>query len=80
MQLADAALTTADQKERLSVSYVLALAAKAGYTTAEHDLDRIGIDMEIHAGDQMPPASLARLPSVYALSRSASNSVSNWKL
>ena len=52
----DALLTPQDIEERLSVAYVLAVAARAGYTTAERDLDRDGIDLSIHAGGAMRPA------------------------
>ena len=43
-------LTSADQKERLSLVYVNALAARAEFTTSEPDLDRDGIDLPIQAG------------------------------
>ena len=54
--LTDTFLSTYDQEERLSVAYVLAVAARAGYTTAERDLDRDGIDLSIQAGGAMRPA------------------------
>ena len=38
------------------MAYVLAIAARAGYTTAERDLDRDGIDLSIQAGGAMRPA------------------------
>ena len=59
LQPTDASLSTADQQERLSVAYVLALAARAGYTTSQYDLDRTGIDMDVHSEEQMQPASLS---------------------
>ena len=59
LQPTDASLSTADQQERLSVAYVLALAAKAGYTTSQYDLDRIGIDVDVHSEERMQPASLS---------------------
>ena len=38
------------------MSYVLAVAARAGYTTAQRDLDRDGIDLSVQAGGAMRPA------------------------
>ena len=49
-------LTEPDQKERLSLVYVKALAARAGFTTSEPDLDRDSIDLSIHAGGPHRPA------------------------
>ncbi len=51
--LTDALLSTYDQEERLSMVYVQAIAARAGYSTAERDLDRDGIDLSIQAGGAM---------------------------
>ncbi len=45
--MSESLLTTADQKEALSIVYVKALAVRAGYVTAQLDFDRDGIDMEI---------------------------------
>ena len=49
-------LTRADQKERLSLVYVKALAARAGFTTSERGLDRDSIDVSIHGGEPQHPA------------------------
>ena len=49
-------LTTSDQKERLSLVYVKALAARAGFTTAEPCPDRDSIDLTIRAGAPFHPA------------------------
>ena len=49
-------LTGADQKERLSLVYVKALAARAGFTISERDLDRDSIDVSIHGGEPQHPA------------------------
>ena len=54
--LTDALLSPNDQEERLSIAYVLAIAARAGYTTSERDLDRDGVDLSIQAGGSMRPA------------------------
>jgi len=52
----DALLTGPDQQEALSRVYARAVAARAGYTTADHDFDRDGIDLRIQAGGAMRPA------------------------
>ena len=52
----DALLSNQDIEERLSKAYALAVAARAGYTTADYDLDRDGVDMRIQAGGDMRPA------------------------
>ncbi|KKZ14065.1 MAG: hypothetical protein TH68_05765 [Candidatus Synechococcus spongiarum 142] len=49
-------LTNADQKERLSLVYVKALAARAGFTTCKPDPDRDSIDLSIHGGGRRSPA------------------------
>lgn len=49
-------LTNADQKERLSLVYVKALAARAGFTTSERDLDRDSVDLSIQAGEPLCPS------------------------
>lgn len=48
-------LTSADQKERLSLVYVKALAARVGFTTSEPDLDRDSVDLSIHGGEPRNP-------------------------
>ena len=49
-------LTSADRKERLSLVYVKALAARAGFTISERDLDRDSIDVSIHGGEPQHPS------------------------
>ena len=51
----DALLSDADQEEALSRVYARAVAARAGYTTADHDFDRDGFDLSIKAGGAMRP-------------------------
>ena len=41
-------LTIADQKERLSLVYVKALAARVGFATSERSPDRDSIDLSLH--------------------------------
>ncbi|MCY4360133.1 MAG: DUF4365 domain-containing protein, partial [Cyanobacteria bacterium MAG APA_bin_95] len=49
-------LTNADQKERLSLVYVKALAARAGFTTSKPDPDRDSVDLSIYGGGPLRPA------------------------
>ena len=56
MTAADNLLAVTDQAEAASRAYVQALAAKTGYTTANTDFDRDGIDIEVKAGGTMRPA------------------------
>ena len=55
-ETSDTLLSMADQEEALSRIYALAVAARAGYTTAEQDFDRDGVDLTIKAGGSMRPA------------------------
>jgi hypothetical protein len=52
----DALLTIQDREEALSRVYARAVAAGAGYATADCDFDRDGVDLRIHAGGAMRPA------------------------
>ncbi len=54
--MTDALMTDPDQEEALSRVYAHAVAARAGYVTANYDLDRDGIDLRIQAGGAMRPA------------------------
>ncbi len=45
----DALLSENDQKERLSLAYIAALAANGGYTISLRDLDRDSIDLTVHS-------------------------------
>ena len=60
-------LTNADQKERLSLVYVKALAARAGFTTSPRDLDRDSIDLNIHGGGLFRPALDLQLKATITL-------------
>jgi hypothetical protein len=51
----DDLISTNDREEALSRAYVSAVAAGAGYVTAQPNLDRDGVDIEIHAGGQSRP-------------------------
>jgi hypothetical protein len=48
-------LSDADIEEALSVAYVQAVAAGAGYTVAKSDFDRSGVDATVEAGEAMCP-------------------------
>ncbi len=54
--MTDALLTSPDQEEALSRVYAEAVAARAGYVTANYDLDRDGVDLRIQAGGEMRAA------------------------
>ena len=49
-------MTAQDEEELLSRAYAHTVAARAGYVTAFHELDRDGIDLRIQAGGGMRPA------------------------
>ena len=52
-------LTNADQKERLSLVYVKALAARVGFATSERSPDRDSIDLSLHGdGPRCPTLDL----------------------
>ena len=72
----DRLLTTNDQKERLSMAYAHAVAARAGYTTAVYDLDRNGIDLRIQAGGAMRPALELQLKATINLRQADAESFS----
>jgi len=52
----DALTTSNDRAEQMSLVYVQAIAAGAGYTTATHSLDRDGVDIAVNAGGTMRPS------------------------
>jgi hypothetical protein len=68
--MADALLTGRDREEALSRVYVRAVAAYAGYATAECDFDRDGVDLRIHAGGAMRPALDLQLKATVNLAES----------
>ena len=72
----DRLLTTNDQKERLSMAYAHAVAARAGYTTAVYDLDRNGVDLRIQAGGAMRPALELQLKATINLRQADAESFS----
>ena len=54
--MSDSILASGDRKEGLSRAYVQAVAAAAGYTLAEQDFDRDGVDLQVRAGGMMRPS------------------------
>lgn len=54
--MSDGLITSNDRAEALSRAYVAAVAAGAGYVTAEQNLDRDGVDVQIRAGGSMRPS------------------------
>ena len=68
--MTDALLTSEDREEALSRVYARAVAAGAGYVTAECDFDRDGVDLQIRAGGAMRPAIDLQLKASVNLSDS----------
>ena len=54
--MTNALLTVPDQKERLSLVYVKALAARTGFVTSVPEPDRDSVDLRIQAGGPRRPA------------------------
>jgi hypothetical protein len=54
--MTDGLMTSNDREEALSRAYVAAVAAGAGYVTAEQNFDRDGVDIQIRAGGSMRPS------------------------
>ena len=65
--MTDGLLSAPDQEEALSRVYALAVAARAGYLTADYDFDRDGVDLRIQAGGSMRPALDLQLKSTVNL-------------
>ena len=70
----DRLLTTRDQEERLSMVYVQAIVARAGYTTAIPVPDLDGIDLLIQAGGPMRPQLAIQLKATINLSQASDES------
>ena len=67
MVVHDTLFTIPDEKERLSLLYVKALAARAGFMTSVPDLDRDSVDLRIQAGGPRRPALDLQLKATAAL-------------
>ncbi|WP_395759993.1 DUF4365 domain-containing protein [Candidatus Raskinella chloraquaticus] len=67
----DSLMTPNDREEALSRAYVAAVAAGAGYVTAEPKLDRDGVDIEIHAGGLSRPQLNIQLKATINLGEAA---------
>ena len=65
----DALLTTPDREEALSRIYAQAVAARAGYVTAEYSQDRDSVDLRIQAGGEVRPALDLQLKATINLIR-----------
>lgn len=57
----DNLLSENDQKEHLSLAFVAAIAAKAGYALGQYNIDRDSVDLEIKGGGGMRPAIAMQL-------------------
>ena len=71
-----ALLTVSDQKEQLSLAYVNALAACAGFATSVPVPDRDSVDLHVRAGGPIRPALDLQLKATAALQRSQAGFVS----
>ena len=67
MVVHDTLLTIPDEKERLSLVYVKALAARAGFMTSVPEPDRDSVDLRIQAGGSRRPALDLQLKATAAL-------------
>jgi len=57
----DNLLSENDQKEHLSLAFVAAIAAKAGYALGDYNIDRDSVDLEVKGGGGMRPAIAMQL-------------------
>ena len=71
-----ALLTVPDQKERLSLAYVNALAARAGFATSVPVPDRDSVDLRVQSSGLRRPALDLQLKATVALQRSQAGFVS----
>lgn len=60
-------LTESDQKEQLSLVYIRALAARAGFVTSVPEVDRDSIDVQVQAGGLKRPKLDLQLKATAAL-------------
>ena len=72
--MSDALLASTDSEEALSRAYVAAVAAGAGYVTAQMDFDRDGVDVQIRAGGLMRPSLDIQLKATINLGAAVSGS------
>ncbi len=68
-------LSDADRQEALSVVYLSALAASAGFVTGKHDFDRDGTDLQVRAGGGNFPTIDFQLKATFNLP----GDNNNWK-
>lgn len=77
--MTDTLLSSNDREEAMSRAYVAAVAAGAGYVTAQQDFDRDGVDVQIRAGGLMRPLLDIQLKATINLGE-ALNGVFRYKL
>ena len=63
----DNLLSENDQKEHLSIAFVAAIAARAGYALGHYNIDRDSVDLEIKGGGGMRPAIAMQLKATSSL-------------
>src|SRR5215475_4261061 len=69
--MADALMAPSDGEEALSLAYVAAIAAGAGYVTASQNFGRDGVDVQIRAGGTMRPSLDIQLKATINLGEAA---------
>lgn len=72
----DAVSSQEQRQERLSVAYVSAVAASAGYATSKPDPDMDGIDLRVSATGDMHPSIDVQLKATTSLNRRSDGSLS----
>jgi hypothetical protein len=68
--MSDALLSSQDRQEALSLAYLSAIAASAGYTTYKPNPDRDSIDVGVNAGGAMRPNIHVQLKATINLRKS----------
>lgn len=74
--MTDSLMSSTDREEALSRAYVAAVAAGAGYTTAESNLDRDGVDVQVRAGGDMRPSIDIQLKATVNLGKASNGAFS----
>lgn len=71
--VSDSILAPGDRKEGLSRAYVQSVASAAGYTLAEQNFDRDGVDVQVRAGGAMRPSLDIQLKATVRLVQDGGN-------
>ena len=71
--MTDSILASGDRKEGLSKAYLQSVASAAGYTLAEQNFDRDGVDVQVRAGGAMRPSLDIQLKATVRLAKVGAN-------